>query len=862
MRDFRLLCAAVIAWLTCAAANAQVITTNPAVVTESTKNLTITFHADWGNRGMAGLASSVKVYAHTGVITNLSKNNSDWRYCTSSWNSPQEKFRMTNAGTNLWTITIPDIREFYGVPTGETIEKLTFVFHSTGVPAEGKTAVGGDIFLTLLPENFPAATQAPFPGGNPVPGVTTNADGSATFCMLAPGKESVVLRGSWNDYKIVPEQQMNYTDTSDGMRYFWTTVSGVADGTDKIYYYLVDYQMEVGDAWAKLVLDADYDKTISASVFPDMPAYSPHLVNSTTIQQSNIPLAVYNSDADKYDWEVTDFKGVAPSDLIIYELLVRDFTGTEGQKKGNGTIQQAIGKLDYIKALGVNAVELMPVMEFSGNQSWGYNPNFYFAPDKAYGTPDDYRQFVDECHKRGMAVIIDVVFNHVDGWHPWFNMYPPVTSPVFNAFGSAPHDYSVFNDWKQESAMVELQFEEALKYWLTAYKVDGFRFDLVKGLGYNDSYGNPIYDAAINEWGKPSNLADLTNKYNASRVERMRKLHEAMRTVNPNAYFINENLAGEKEENEMATDGELNWANVNYNSCQFAMGFQSGADLNNFYAPHNSRTWGSTVSYAESHDEERMAYKQKTYGAAGVKGNADMSMRRLGSVAAQMILTPGAHMIWQFQELGDDQTTKNATGGNDTGNKKVVWSLLDKPANKSLHDSYANLCRIRNSNRALFSKDAEAYVTLNPWTYGRTIALTSGSRQLLLVVNPAVSGNPIEVFVPMTVDFSRLELLDASPATTTELNNRYVKGLAPGAYAVYGTPETSAIESVEAEASATGFSVEVVGGDITVTAANGRTLALNEFEAYNATGMRISPQSPAKGIYIVRALGSAAKIRI
>lgn len=138
MRDFKLLCATVLAWLACAAANAQVITTNPAVVTESTKNLTITFHADWGNRGMAGLASNVKVYAHTGVITNLSKTNADWRYCTSNWNTPQEKFRMTNAGKNLWTITIPDIREFYGVPAGETIEKLTFVFHSTGVPAEGK----------------------------------------------------------------------------------------------------------------------------------------------------------------------------------------------------------------------------------------------------------------------------------------------------------------------------------------------------------------------------------------------------------------------------------------------------------------------------------------------------------------------------------------------------------------------------------------------------------------------------------------------------------------------------------------------------------------------------------------------------
>ena len=854
MRDFKLLCATVLAWLACAAANAQVITTNPAVVTESTKNLTITFHADWGNRGMAGLASNVKVYAHTGVITNLSKTNADWRYCTSNWNTPQEKFRMTNAGKNLWTITIPDIREFYGVPAGETIEKLTFVFHSTGVPAEGKTAVGGDITLTLLPENFPEPVKADFPGGNPVPGVTTNADGSATFCMLAPGKESVVLRGSWNDYKIVPEQHMNYTDTSDGMRYFWTTVSDVADGTDKIYYYLVDHQMEVGDPWAKLVLDADYDKTISASVFPDMPVYPPRLVNSPTIQQSNIPLAVYNSDADKFDWEVSDFKGVAPSDLIIYELLVRDFTGTEGQKKGNGTIRQAIDKLDYIKALGVNAVELMPVMEFSGNQSWGYNPNFYFAPDKAYGTPDDYRQFVDECHKRGMAVIIDVVFNHADGWHPWFNMYPPVTSPVFNAFGSAPHDYSVFNDWKQESAMVELQFEEALKYWLTAYKVDGFRFDLVKGLGYNDSYDNPTYDAAINEWGKPSNLADLTNKYNASRVERMKKLHEAMRTVNPDAYFINENLAGEKEENEMAADGELNWVNVNYNSCQFAMGFQSGAELNNFYAPNYSRTWGSTVSYAESHDEERMAYKQKTYGAAGVKGNADMSMRRLGSVAAQMILTPGAHMIWQFQEFGADETTKNSDGSNNTSPKKVVWNYLNDPDRAGLKQSYSELCAIRNGNPQMFKEGVTTVMSCDEsnWANGRTIKLSNGTDELYCIVNPNITGSKA-IDVPFAKDAAQYHLLSASYGVEPSLSGKSVT-LPAGAYAVYGTAGMTDIEEI----------IDDVTPQVNVYGGIGEIIIegdYRELDIFNISGQRIHGTSglPAT-IYIVIVDGTSYKV--
>jgi len=87
--------------------SAQVVTTQPEVITQDTKNVVITFHADWGNRGMVGLSSSAAVYAHTGVITNKSKSNQDWLYSTSDWETPQAKFKMTYAGPNLWTLTNP-----------------------------------------------------------------------------------------------------------------------------------------------------------------------------------------------------------------------------------------------------------------------------------------------------------------------------------------------------------------------------------------------------------------------------------------------------------------------------------------------------------------------------------------------------------------------------------------------------------------------------------------------------------------------------------------------------------------------------------------------------------------------------------
>ena len=345
---------------------------------------------------------------------------------------------------------------------------------------------------------------------------------------------------------------------------------------------------------------------------------------------------------------MTDFKGVDQSHLIIYELLIRDFTGTEGEARGEGTIEGVMSKLDYLKGLGVNAIELLPIMEFNGNNSWGYNTNFYFAPDKAYGTPDDYRRLIDAIHQKGMAVILDIVFNQSDGLHPWYQLYDIASNPFYN--GTAPHAYSVLNDWNQDNPLVQQQFKDALKYWLTAYNVDGFRFDLVKGLGSNQSY-DATYNSFNNTWSGVTD--EKTNAYNASRVARMKELHDAMREVKPDAYFINENLAGAQEENDMAKDGEINWANINHASCQMAMGYQSGADLNRFYAVDDQRTWGSTVSYAESHDEERMAYVvvNSTTTPSGIRNSTELSMRRLGCVGAMMLMTPGSHMIWQFKRL-------------------------------------------------------------------------------------------------------------------------------------------------------------------------------------------------------------------
>lgn len=792
------------------------VTTEPSPLQEDSKDVVIYFHANEGNKGLINLGPTTEIYAHTGVLTSSSKDDSDWKYAP-TWGQNLAKYKMEYVSENLWKLNIGDIRTYYGVTGTETVKKLAFVFRTADSKKEGKGTGNTDILVPVLESGLQfflsstldsdvitpetanvtftltatepadltlkisgqtvatatsskelvythffenpgnktipvvatakgadgksktqtmrltyteASPEVPYPGGAIKMGPVRNDDGTVTFCIGAPQKAGAYLLGSWNNFEAGPASLMNSCVDENGFRYFWQTVSGLENDKQYPYYFLIDGKHKVGDPYARLVLDPDNDKYISPEVYPDLPAYPSGV--------SGVCLAIYQGNINDYDWQVRDFKAPAKDNLVIYELLFRDFTGTEGAKKGDGTVRQAIEKLPYLKSLGINAIELLPINEFNGNISWGYNPNFYFAPDKAYGTPDDYKEFIDLCHANGIAVILDVVFNQTDWQHPWYKMYDVDSNPFYNPV--APHAYSVLNDINQGNPLIRQQWVDMLRYWIEEYNVDGYRFDLVKGLGDNDSYANNG-DAA-------------TNAYNASRVANMKYLKESIDQYKPEAYFINENLAGTKEENEMAALGMLNWANVNYSGCQYAKGNSSSAGLSRFYAPLDGpRTWGSTVSYLESHDEQRLAYEQDQYGLNGVKGNLANSMHRLGSAAAQMIMVPGSHMIWQFSEMGNYDSTKSADGGNNTDPKPVRWNLLDDPDRAGLVENYSELIRFRLANQEHFSQDATVTDRCGDsyWKNGRFITVDRDGKQVITVTNPLIT-EELTVAVPFSSD--------------------------------------------------------------------------------------------------------------
>ncbi len=903
-----------LAILACGCGLRAQITTDPSPVQMSSEGIVIYFHADQGRKELSGLSSTAQIYAHTGVIL---KGQTEWSHAP-AWGDNAQKYKLEYVEPDLCRLDIGTIAGYYGLDDGEVAEKLCFVFRTADksaqthpdffvdvaeeglqvsltasvegnivTPATGEVtftasatatadlsiSVGSEVIASAAetssltgaytfttPGSYTVtatatdgattvSTQMPivyleesqaldYPGGTPIMGPVKNSDGSVTFCLAAPGKTAATLVGSWSGLNLDSSQPMAYQDL-DGVRYFWTTVKDLDNSTPYLYYFLVDGTTKVGDPYARLVLDPQNDKYISSEVYPDLPAYPSDKV-------TDVCIAVYQGNLNDYAWQTTGFERPAKEQLVIYELLLRDFTGTEGQALGNGTVKGATEKIPYLKELGVNCVELLPINEFNGNISWGYNPNFYFAPDKAYGTPDDYKAFIDACHAEGIAVVLDMVFNQSDWQHPWYQLYGGTeSSPFYNVV--APHAYSVLNDWNQGYPLVQQQWKDVLTYWLEQYRVDGFRFDLVKGLGLNDSYADSG-DAA-------------TNAYNASRVARMKELQGVIQSVSPGAYCINENLAGAKEENEMAESGELNWANINGQALQFAKGYSSDSGLERFYAPDDQRTWGSTVSYLESHDEQRLAYAQETEGVSGIKGNLRYSMRQLGCAAAQMLMAPGAHMIWMFSELGNNENTKTSQGNN-TDPKKVLWSYYDNDYRRGLYDTYAALNTIRIEHPEMFAESAQfsSQTSSAFWNQGRTMKSTAGNQELITVINPSsTEGLTINVTFSSTSNadykvvacsYGTAPQFDAEAGTVTLERHSFV---------VLGSSALTGVGKIESESAAV---VTGEAGGIRISGASG------SYSVWRTDGVAVASGkadgdtlvSLAPGIYLVRIDSKVAKV--
>ncbi len=531
-----------------------------------------------------------------------------------------------------------------------------------------------------------ATNFAPLPAGVQE-GINYPAgDTSAILVLYAPLKHKVVVVGDFNNWTQETAYQMNETPDSN---YYWLEIDHLTAGTEYAYQYVIDDTLQLADYNTEKVLDKSVDPGIPASIYPNLKPFPAGAAGTLA--------SIIETGQTPYTWQVTNFQRPDKRTLQVYELWLADFT-TQGGWQG------LIDTLSYLKNLGINTVEIEPFSNFEGSNSWGYNPNFYFAPDKVYGTANDVKQFVDACHAQGMAVVMDLVMNHSFGSSPMVQMYwnnslqiPAANSPWFNQY--ATHADNVGYQFNHESPATKTFTKRVIDYWLTNYHIDGYRWDLAKGftqVNTCDAMGNNCNVAA---WGN----------YDSSRVTIWDTIYNQMQAISPGSYCILEMFADNDEQTVEANYGMMLWGedlSSTYN--QATMGYATNPSWDLTPSIYTSLGWNNPalIVYQDSHDDERIQYNNEQYGNNSGSYNVKDTATGLARDAASTVFwafAPGPKMITEFGELGFDYSINWCTNGtvDPSGSCRLVpkpirWDYLQDTSRKKLHDVTAALLALKN----------------------------------------------------------------------------------------------------------------------------------------------------------------------
>lgn len=504
-----------------------------------------------------------------------------------------------------------------------------------------------------------------------IPGITHVSETEVFLCLEAPNKGKAHVVGDFNAWNPSATPM-----TKEGDK-FWARIGGLTPGKEYAFQYWVDDGIKVGDPYALKVVDFHADpEIIRDGVYPGLLAYN---------RQFDGPASVFKAGMPPPPPASPTFQKHPYQSLLIYEVHLRDFVKSH-------SFRELRDSLAYFKRLGVNALQLMPVIEFETNDSWGYNPSYFFALDKYYGPPEEFRALVDEAHRQGLAIILDLVLNHAMGLNPMVRMYwngatgqPSAESPWFNV--TARHPFSVGYDFNWESAYTRNYFKRALQHWIREFKVDGYRIDLSKGLTQKYTFGDvPAWNAL-----DPARVATLT------------ELLETIQAVDPQSYVILEHFGSNEEEKVLASKGFLLQGNSSYDH-GFAVQGDIAKDFD--WAYSGNRTWADRrlVSYMESHDEERVMAKALAHGLSNGSYSAKdfaTAIERTKAAALFLFGIPGPKMLWQHGEWGDDRE-RGTTDAVRMGRKPMPDAWRADPVRRRLWGAFSGLLHFRQRYEAAF----------------------------------------------------------------------------------------------------------------------------------------------------------------
>ena len=434
-------------------------------------------------------------------------------------------------------------------------------------------------------------------------------DQGVAFRVWAPHANAVYVTGTFNDWSDNANPM-----TSEGNGYWYLDIAGVKPGAEYRYRII------------------NGDKTLMR-----IDPYAKHVTSSVG------NAIVYDT---RFDWEGDDFKLPPINEMVIYEMHLGTFNDTDNDEVDR--FAEVIEKLDHLKRLGVNVIELMPLAQFAGHSSWGYNPSCIFAVSTHYGGPERFKHFVKEVHKAGIGVILDVVYNH----------FGPSDLDLWQFDGWSENDKGgiyFYNDWRSETPWGHTRpdygrgevrdfIRDNALMWLDEYHVDGLRFDMslfIRNVHGNGDPGADLHDG----W----TLVQWLNK----------QIHERF----PDRFIVAEDLQNDDRITQPTDQGGLGftaqWSARFVHPIRAALITPDDAhrSLDSVRHAIESRFNGDPfqrVIYSESHDEI-------ANGKARVPSEIDpndpdsyFAQKRSTLAAALVMTTPGIPMLFQGQEFLED----------------------------------------------------------------------------------------------------------------------------------------------------------------------------------------------------------------
>lgn len=467
---------------------------------------------------------------------------------------------------------------------------------------------------------------------------------SIEFKLFAPYNNQATLKGCFSDWSEIALEK-------DDRGYFKTTVN-LEDG---VYQYKFRVQ--------SLSWFFDRDTWVEVS--------DPYATNIDDASQNSVVRIEHGQKiVDTYTWQHDDRDLPSNEELIIYELYVGGFSGGGGDG-GQGTFKDVIDKLDYLTQLGINAVELMPIQESPGDKNWGYTPRYYFAVESSYGSTEDLKHLVDECHGRGIRVLMDCIFNHSDAEAPltqidhdyWYHHEPQNPDqnwgPEFN-YEKYDENLDIKPAW---------QFiGDVVRFWVEEYHLDGIRYDASKQIGNFDfltwiakeakatASMKPFFNTAEHIPEKPE-LAGYGKPMDACWHESF--YIQALKHICADGF----DLKGLKEVIDPRPQGYTGTTNV--------------------------------INYISCHDHK---YTLAELGDRSILGDSAFVRAKLGAVL--LLTAVGVPLVWMGNEFGEYNPEEEI---------KIDWSLLENDDNQGLFDYYRGLIALRQKNHALRSDNIDFF---------------------------------------------------------------------------------------------------------------------------------------------------------